>query len=496
MWYQIIQNCRRLTKTILPRPKSPATTLVVLVGLSGVIGLAILAGSFGSRNGSGQHYDPSLYGAAADADSQDVTSSDITESVSVLPEDSSRSRNLSSSTKDVQYKPSAVVISLPPADASTELVANILDRRSGASGNGSSGNGSIGAPAGNPSGDGAGVFAGQGGTSIFAGAPQITSSAAGSPVVTANPPQTGASPAVASPQIASTMPTSPSSPQQNAVPQSGPNSERTARWRDRRADRQFSSGHTAQSTPGATGSPAASSAATAANPGASPPSLAAVPGQTQQNPLMPQSSGPNSPDLLACSYPNCGKQWTYFDPLVAVGYNYQLLPNGTSVGVTDIRVSTKIGNGQYQLYLQTINGIWIDVAAIDANPNGITADDFDVVAFLETLDQQQDQEFGITDAADGLTEFSIRGIDPSADLDPTDPTAFISGLQFSDTFDGDVLITPLELDTSTGSDPTGASFLEAIPEPPALPLFGLSLVLTFLTRRQAARVSPAAPWRS
>jgi hypothetical protein len=178
-----------------------------------------------------------------------------------------------------------------------------------------------------------------------------------------------------------------------------------------------------------------------------------------------------------------------------VGYNYQLLQTGTSIGVTDIRVSTKVGNGQYQLYLQTINGIWVDVAAIDANPDGITADDFDVVAFLETLNQQQDQEFGITDAADGLTEFSIRGIDPSADLDPTDPTAFISGLQFTDTFDGDVLITPLELDTATGSDPTGASFLEAIPEPPALPLFGLSLVLTFLTRRQAARVSLAAPRR-
>lgn len=484
MWHQIIQNCRRLIKTILPRPKTPATTLVVLIGLSGVIGLAILAGSFGSRNGSGQHYDPSLYGAAADAESQDLTSSDITESVSVLTEDSSRSRNLSSSTKDVPYKPSAVVISLPPADASTELVANILDSRSG-----QSGNGSIGAPAGNPPGNGAGVFAGQGGTSIFTGAPQIASSVAGSPVVTANPPQiSGASPAVASPQIASTMPTSPSSPQQNAVPQSGP----------------IASGPPGNSppaviptAPGATGSPAASPAATAPSPSASPPSLASLPGQTPQNPLMPLSSGPNSPDQLPCSNPTiCGKLWTYFDPLVAVGYNYQLLPNGaSSIGVTDIRVSTKIGNGQYQLYLQTINGIWIDVAAIDANPDGITADDFDVVAFLETLNQQQDQEFGITDAADGLTEFSIRGIDPSADLDPTDPTAFISGLQFSDTFDGDVLITPLELDTATGSDPTGASFLEAILEPPALPLFGLSLVLTFLTRRQAARVSLAAPRR-
>src|SRR5665213_2854053 len=455
MWHQIIQNCRRLIKTILPRPKTPATTLVVLIGLSGVIGLAILAGSFGSRNGSGQHYDPSLYGAAADADSQDVTSSDITESVSVLTEDSSRSRNLSRSTKDVQYKPSAVVISLPPADASTEIVSNILDRRSGASGNGSSGNGSIGAPTGNPSGDGSGVFAGPGGTSIFTGAPQITSSAGGTPlVVAANPPQTGASPAVASPQIASTMPTSPRSPQQNAVPPSGPITS---------APLGGSPGNSppavTPTTPGATRSPAASPAAT---PSASPLSLAALPGQTPQNPLMPQSSGPNSPDLVPCTSAICGKTWAYFDPLVAVGYNYQLLQNGTSVGVTDIRVSTKIGNGQYQLYLQTLNGIWIDVAAIDANPNGITADDFDVVAFLETLDQQQDQEFGITDAADGLTQFSIRDIDPSAGLDPNDPTAFISGLQFSGNFNGDVLITPLELDTATGSDPTGPSFLEAI----------------------------------
>ncbi len=221
--------------------------------------------------------------------------------------------------------------------------------------------------------------------------------------------------------------------------------------------------------------------------GASPPATP-LSGASPQNPLMPANNGSGG-DILTCAAPNClGQGWTYFDPKVAIGYDFQLLPSGLtspSVGVTDIRVSTLVGDGDYQLYLLDTQGDWIDVAPIDANPDGIAADDFNVALFLGALTLAEDQEFGITDPADGLTQFSIRGIDPAAGLDPNDPQAFIAGLEFSDWFQGSVLITPLVLDTATGIDPPGASFETAVPEPPMLPVFGAGLLGMALLRRRA-----------
>jgi hypothetical protein len=226
--------------------------------------------------------------------------------------------------------------------------------------------------------------------------------------------------------------------------------------------------------------------------GASPPAVA-LRGASPQNPLLPANGGVGG-DLLTCAAPNClGQGWTYFDPKVAIGYDFQLLPSGLtgpSVGVTDIRVSTKVGDGDYQLYLLDTSGAWIDVAPIDANPDGIAADDFNVAAFLGALSLAEDQEFGITDPADGLSQFSIRGIDPDAGLDPTNPQSFIAGLQFAGPFTGNVLITPLVLDTATGIDPpdnADAFEIAVVPEPPTLPIFAAGLLGLVLLRRRVAR---------
>jgi hypothetical protein len=216
---------------------------------------------------------------------------------------------------------------------------------------------------------------------------------------------------------------------------------------------------------------------------------------------VPINQGAGSPDLLTCASPNCqSAPWTYFDPNVAIGYDFALAPSNPadkSIGVTAIRATTKVGNGEYQLYLQDTSGDWIDIAPVYANPNGVDGGDLNVVALLEGFTAAQDQQFGITDPADGLADFSIRGIDPAAGLDPTNPYAFITGLEFSGAFVGDVLITPLVLDTATGIDPPGQTFVDPVPEPGSLPVFGTMLAgLVILLRYRlvrSARRKPPAP---
>jgi len=89
-----------------------------------------------------------------------------------------------------------------------------------------------------------------------------------------------------------------------------------------------------------------------------------------------------------------------------------------------------------------------------------------------------------------LSEFSLRGIDPSAGLDPNNPNAFITGLMFDGTINGNLSITPLQLDTSTGENSLGAARdVNLAPEPGtfALLLSGGLLGLAMYRRRHAAK---------
>ncbi len=110
------------------------------------------------------------------------------------------------------------------------------------------------------------------------------------------------------------------------------------------------------------------------------------------------------------------QNYTYrLDPKAALGYIYKIGasdPNFASVSLPDI------GNpGSYSLYL------W----------NGTS------FVFDTTLAANMVFDFG----SGGVSEFEVRGIDPSLGLNPNDPTAFVTNVTFTDpgTFDG--TMTPI-----------------------------------------------------
>jgi hypothetical protein len=249
--------------------------------------------------------------------------------------------------------------------------------------------------------------------------------------------------------------------------------------------------------PASTGAPASIGGPTSPNP--------AIPGQTPGNPTTPIGNGPNGSAILpiagaGCSGSSCaGHPWQFFDPPVAIGYDYQLKPTAPNqsltFGITGIMVTTSIGSGVYNLWLyDAVTGTYVDsrnfsssgktitiAADPSANPNGA----FNVVQFLLSLTPQEDHELGITDPSLGLTQFSIRGIDPAAGLNPDDPNAFITGLLFAGDINGDLLITPLAVDSVTGLPVDPASFEVAIPEPGTIILFITALAtLGLIGRRQ------------
>jgi hypothetical protein len=122
----------------------------------------------------------------------------------------------------------------------------------------------------------------------------------------------------------------------------------------------------------------------------------------------------------------------YFDPAVAVGYDYFVDsgPNFASV------LLPNVGDGQYQLWLDDGAGGW---------------------TLADTLTQGIAYNF----ASGGVSSFRILGIETSAFLDPTDQGAFTTGLTFTGAGTVDIRQVAISQD---------------VPEPgtPAMLLFGLA----------------------
>ncbi len=168
------------------------------------------------------------------------------------------------------------------------------------------------------------------------------------------------------------------------------------------------------------------------------------PGSTPGNPIMPVIQ--DSSWLFNFNVgPNSGRIW--IDPVVAIGYNY-IVNSGPAIRT--IVLPANIGDGMYDLWLfDTLTGAYYDSGVHIA---GGTIYDFGV---------------------GGVTNFSIRGIELGAGLDPNNTAAFLTGLTFEGIGNVQMRMVPLTTTTGTG-----------VPEPGVLALVALGLGALRFTRRR------------
>lgn len=178
-------------------------------------------------------------------------------------------------------------------------------------------------------------------------------------------------------------------------------------------------------------------AAGACNPSCNPPG-------SPENPLLPnEDDTPESFDFsFTVTEPS---EPVFIDPIVAVGYDYVVNsgPNVASVILPDI------GDGIFEVFG------W---------------DGTDYTVFLGEAFANIAFDFGV----DGVAQFQVLGIETSELLDPTDPTAFVTGLTFTAAGDVDISQIPVTEDVDFTS----------VPAPASLSLMGLGLIGLMCRRRR------------
>lgn len=172
---------------------------------------------------------------------------------------------------------------------------------------------------------------------------------------------------------------------------------------------------------------------------------------THMTPI-PTTSGTVNPRVYQFGVQNVGSNSvTYIDPIVADAFIYTIGtgdPNFKSVVPVTI-----VGDGIYVLYVW--DGTKFDL--VDA-----------AFAAGSTFD------FTLNGYANGVSEFEIAGLDP--EVDPTDITAFVTGLTFMSAGD------------FTG---TMTAVITQVPEPSTLLIFGSGFAMLLILRRRRNLCAPA-----
>ena len=169
------------------------------------------------------------------------------------------------------------------------------------------------------------------------------------------------------------------------------------------------------------------------------------PGSSQMNPLMPFNCTDfnwnatwltlqdcqNNPDAFWFAFNQSGGTF-WIDPVVAVGYDYHILsgPNATNVVLP-----LGYGDDIFELWVWDIVAQnWVWETNISANSSS-----------------HQSGGYDLTDEnPNGVSKFSIRGIEISEGLDPDDPTEFATGITFATA--GQVIMTmePVTVNVNSG----------------------------------------------
>lgn len=165
-------------------------------------------------------------------------------------------------------------------------------------------------------------------------------------------------------------------------------------------------------------------------------------GSSPQAPLLPSEIGENG--AFVFEFVPTPQVPVFIDPDFAIGYDYVMDAPGNSITSVILPVLAGDADG-YLIY---------ELGNISAS------------GLLGTVLGGETFVF-----ASGVAGFSLRGIDPAAMLDPTNPTAFVTGLTFST------------------SAPVSISQIAVVPEPATWALLaGGLLAVQFATRRNRRRI--------
>lgn len=139
-----------------------------------------------------------------------------------------------------------------------------------------------------------------------------------------------------------------------------------------------------------------------------------TPGTTPNNPILP-TPNPGIPGFTFPNIPVIPGQTLFFDPEVAIGYDYTVTGGPLFASVL---IPTALPNGDNNFTLEL--GSFGNFPLIAGTPFNL---------------------LGVNPS--GFNAFRISGIDTNEQLDPTNPTAFVTGLSFTETGTVNVTQTPI-----------------------------------------------------